>query len=115
MAAGRKDEDKVLGRGRSMDRRRHPRFVVRLHVRFRQVAPNGSPHGAYSTGIVLNISQGGMMMRVKDVLRVGQTLEVCMQKDGELTVTFGVVAVVRAVLRERPSRVYDVGLQFDES
>ena len=114
MTAEEENENKGGIQGAARDRRRHPRFRVNLHVRFRPANRDAVPYGAFSTALVLNISEGGMLMRVQSNLRVGQRLEVQMHREGKPTVQFGIVRIVRLAHRRRLIPGHDVGLAFEK-
>jgi c-di-GMP-binding flagellar brake protein YcgR len=115
MPAESTNESKGVRHDRVVDRRRHPRFKVDLHVTFRPVYGDGtSGQGPYSAGRVLNLSEGGMLMQVQSPLRVGQRIEIRMNKQGKPTLAFGIVKVVRCVRRAARLPCYDVGLEFEK-
>ncbi len=69
-----------------------------MDLKYRLVAEDGVPQEpTYSHGRVLDISEGGMFIKVDRIIRIGQKLEVYARKQDHSAAVRGIVVAVRQV------------------
>jgi len=82
-----------------------------MRVKYRVLDDHGFPKdGAYRSGRVLTISDGGMLLQMDRHAELGQKLEVCSIPGSSPTGIFGIVRVVHIV---RSADILEVGVEFE--
>ena len=81
-----------------------------MNLKYRLMDEAGMPEeSTYSVGRVLNISEGGMLIEVDRIIRLGQKLEVYARIENSSTGTYGIVVAVR----QAPDiDVFEIGVKF---
>ena len=93
------------------ERRKHPRFRMNMTLRYRCVDENNMPSEAvYSSGRVIDISDGGMLIEVDRGLDLGQKLEVYTSTKSSSSGVYGIVVAVRVV---RAIELFEIGVKFE--
>ena len=82
-----------------------------MALRYRRVDQKRNPlESAYSSGRVVDISEGGMLVEVDRALELGQRLEVFTSTKSSSSGIYGIVVAVRVV---RAIELFEAGVRFE--